>query len=198
MWRTRPVIHVCARVSSALGTRWNHAAACGHFDYKHIIDNLSDIQRNCKVRNVQGAPDIIRELYATRNTHIQEVESLRRQRNITSKARDMSIDEKRAAMAGIKSALSASEAELSSIEQQLQQAAASLPNATHPDVPEGAEDQARLVATEGQRPEFNFTPRDHLTIGMWSAAGGTRKHVLLGLAIHTRCTFSNAAFQLHS
>ncbi|KAL6116474.1 sars2 [Pungitius sinensis] len=40
-----------------------------------------------------------------------------------------------------------------------------LPNTTHPDVPVGAESQAKVLELVGQKPEFDFTPRGHVELG---------------------------------
>ncbi|XP_040027507.2 serine--tRNA ligase, mitochondrial isoform X2 [Gasterosteus aculeatus] len=40
-----------------------------------------------------------------------------------------------------------------------------LPNTTHPAVPVGAENQAKVLELVGQKPEFDFKPRGHIELG---------------------------------
>lgn len=41
-----------------------------------------------------------------------------------------------------------------------------IPNTTHPEVPIGPEDKFALLKLVGSKPKFDFTPKDHLELGI--------------------------------
>jgi seryl-tRNA synthetase len=58
------------------------------------------------------------------------------------------------------------ESELGEVEAALEELAAQLPNLPDPDAPDGMSEEDAVVLREvGERPEFDFEPRDHLEIG---------------------------------
>lgn len=57
------------------------------------------------------------------------------------------------------------EADVAAAQAALDVAMAGLPNLVHPDVPDGGEDDYRVVRTWGDPPRFGFPAQDHLTIG---------------------------------
>ena len=59
------------------------------------------------------------------------------------------------------------EGELAEVEGRRDELAATLPNLPDPDAPDGLTEEDALVLREvGERPEFDFEPRDHLEIGI--------------------------------
>jgi len=82
------------------------------------------------------------------------------------------------------------QAELAEVEQQRDALAARLPNLPDPEAPDGmTEEDAVVVREVGERPEFDFEPRDHLEIGTAlgviemeaaASASGARFAYLLG------------------
>jgi seryl-tRNA synthetase len=50
-------------------------------------------------------------------------------------------------------------------EQAWRDAVRAIPNLAHPDIPAGGEEQFALLETRGDKPEFDFTPRDHVELG---------------------------------
>lgn len=65
----------------------------------------------------------------------------------------------------LKAELAALEAQLREAEAAVAAAAALLPNDTHPDAPVGGEEAAVTVKVVGEKPEFDFEPRDHEALG---------------------------------
>jgi len=66
----------------------------------------------------------------------------------------------------LKQTIDAGKAELETVEADLERVAASLPNLPHPDSPDGmTEEDAVVVREVGEKPDFDFEPRDHLDIG---------------------------------
>src|SRR4051812_44072728 len=56
--------------------------------------------------------------------------------------------------------------DLSEVEEKLGELALTLPNLPDPDAPEGdTEEDAAVIREVGERPQFEFAPRDHLEIG---------------------------------
>ena len=82
------------------------------------------------------------------------------------------------------------QAELAEIEEQRQRLGAALPNLPDPEAPDGdTEDDAVVLREVGERPSFDFEPRDHLELGIehgWieiekaAEASGSRFAYLLG------------------
>jgi seryl-tRNA synthetase len=70
------------------------------------------------------------------------------------------------AVQGLKGKIEAGKAELEKVEADLERVAAALPNLPDPDAPEGTSEEDAVVLREvGERPGFDFEPRDHLEIG---------------------------------
>jgi seryl-tRNA synthetase len=66
----------------------------------------------------------------------------------------------------LKEAIEAGRAELEQVEAELDRLAATLPNLPDPDAPDGMTEEDAMVLREvGERPSFDFEPRDHLEIG---------------------------------
>jgi seryl-tRNA synthetase len=67
---------------------------------------------------------------------------------------------------GLKEKIEAGKAELEGVEAELARVAATLPNLPDPAAPEGTSEEDAVVLREvGERPSFDFEPRDHLEIG---------------------------------
>jgi len=69
-------------------------------------------------------------------------------------------------VAGLKEKIESGKAELEQVDAELERIVASLPNLPDPDAPDGMTEEDAVVMREvGDRPEFDFEPRDHLEIG---------------------------------
>ncbi len=67
---------------------------------------------------------------------------------------------------GLKERIESAKTELERIEAELERVATALPNLPDPDAPDGMrEEDAAVVREVGDRPDFDFEPRDHLKIG---------------------------------
>jgi seryl-tRNA synthetase len=83
-----------------------------------------------------------------------------------AKQRGEDAAEQMAAVAELKRTIESGKAELEQVDADLQRAAAALPNLPDPDAPDGmTEEDAVVLREEGERPGFDFEPRDHLEIG---------------------------------
>jgi seryl-tRNA synthetase len=75
-------------------------------------------------------------------------------------------EELMAAVQGLKERVESAKAELEQVEARLGELALTLPNIPDPDAPEGmTEEDAVVIREVGERPKFDFEPRDHLEIG---------------------------------
>jgi seryl-tRNA synthetase len=100
------------------------------------------------------------------------------------------------------------EAGLAEVEAARDELAATLPNLPDPEAPEGdTEEHAALVREVGQRPEFEFEPRDHLDLGLehgWiemeaaASGSGSRFPYLLGDLVLVQLALIRFAVELVS
>ena len=124
----------------------------------------------------RGAADQVDELLALdarRRELLPEVETAQAERKTLSKkigeAKGAGEDaaELMTAVQGLKETIESGKEELERVDADLDQLAASLPNLPDPDSPDGmTEEDAVVVREVGERPEFDFEPRDHLDIGV--------------------------------
>ncbi len=142
--------------------------------------------------------DVFLELDARRRELQTRVEAVRAERNAAAKA----IAEAKAAgadtsapiarQAELKDQQAGDEAALSAAEAEIGELMLRIPNLPHPSAPIGQSDEdAALVRTHGEQPQFGFEPRDHLALAGPEGLGlidteaggrvsGSRFHYLLG------------------
>jgi seryl-tRNA synthetase len=125
----------------------------------------------------RGAAEQVDELLgldARRRQLLPEVESAQAERKTLSKqvgeakqAGDEAEAERlMATVQGLKETIESGKEELEKVEAELNHLVVSLPNLPDPDAPEGmTEDDAVVLREVGERPRFDFEPRDHLDIG---------------------------------
>jgi seryl-tRNA synthetase len=82
-----------------------------------------------------------------------------------AKQRGEDAAEQMAVVAELKQSIEAEKAELERVDAELRDVATALPNLPDPDAPDGmTEEDAVVLREEGERPSFDFEPRDHLEI----------------------------------
>src|SRR5918994_3965681 len=125
----------------------------------------------------RGAAEQVDELLALdarRRQLLPEVENAQAERKTLSKqigekkqaGEDAAAEELMATVQGLKERIESGKEELERVEAKLRELALTLPNLPDPDAPEGmTEDDAVVLREVGERPEFDFEPRDHLEIG---------------------------------
>lgn len=100
------------------------------------------------------------DLNATRNRESQEIGKL-----MKSGSKE-EANARRAAVREIGDQIAAAEAELATVENELNELMTGLPNLPHESVPVGADESANQeVRRWGTPPEFDFEPQDHLDLG---------------------------------
>ena len=125
----------------------------------------------------RGAADQVDELLALdarRRELLPEVENAQAERKTLSKqigekkkaGEDAGAEELMATVQGLKDRIESGKEELEQVEAKLGELALTLPNLPDPDAPEGLTEEDAVVLREvGERPDFDFEPRDHLEIG---------------------------------
>jgi seryl-tRNA synthetase len=125
----------------------------------------------------RGAAEQVDELVALdarRRQLLPEVENAQAQRKTLSKqigerkqaGEEAEAEQLMATVQGLKETIESGKEELEKVEAKLDELALTLPNLPDPDAPEGmTEDDAVVLREVGERPEFDFEPRDHLEIG---------------------------------
>ncbi|MEM9368710.1 MAG: serine--tRNA ligase [Planctomycetota bacterium] len=153
-------------------------------DRKFILQNSERVAENCRRRGVDVDVDHFCELESERLAVMQQAQELNRQANETSgkikrapdqESRQALIEEGRRLRAE-KDAAAGRESELG---QQIAALQALIPNMTHPDVPEGGEEDAKQVGLgKTSVPSLGFKARDHLELGeihdLFDFEGGAR------------------------
>jgi len=123
----------------------------------------------------RGAADGVDELLALdarRRQLLPEIEGAQAERKALSKQigeakqRGEDAEGPMAQVQALKEGIETGKAELEKVEAELERVAAALPNLPDPAAPEGMSEEDAVVLREvGERPSFDFEPRDHLEIG---------------------------------
>jgi seryl-tRNA synthetase len=135
----------------------------------------SDPERVKEALARRGAADGVDELLALdarRRELLPEIEGAQAKRKELSqrfgeaKQRGESTDQLGADVQGLKERIEAGKAELEKVDAELRRVATALPNLPDPEAPDGmTEEDAVVLRVAGERPSFDFEPRDHLEIG---------------------------------
>jgi len=135
----------------------------------------SDPERVSAALARRGAAEGLNELVALdsrRRELLPEIEGAQAERKSLSKQigdakkQGEDAEDLMAGVQGLKERIEAGKAELETVEADLDRLAAALPNLPDPNAPDGmTEEDAAVLREVGERPEFDFEPRDHLEIG---------------------------------
>ncbi len=138
-------------------------------DIKFIIENPGLVKRGSKRKGTHVDIDKIVELYEKRNEKLSRLESLRARQNEVSKLIPKAEkDEKEKfldKMSKVKDETKTLEPEIAAIEIELDQLAIQVPNPPLDSTPDGIEADNKPCKTHGEKPKFDFTPKDHITLG---------------------------------
>jgi seryl-tRNA synthetase len=141
-------------------------------DLKLIRSDPERVKRALARRGAAEEVDTLLALDGRRRELLPEVEGAQAERKALSKQigeakqRGEEAGETIATVQGLKERIESGKAELEQIEADLDRIAAALPNLPDPDAPDGmAEEDAVVLREVGERPSFDFEPRDHLEIG---------------------------------
>lgn len=140
-------------------------------DRKYICEHPDEVRQNCERRGASCDIDRLIQLEQERLAKLKEAQELNRQANETSKGigKAKDNDERQAMIArgrDLRAAKDAAQKEHDRLDAEIAELQRVIPNLTHPDVPEGGEeDAAELSFGKTPKPTFEFQPRDHLAIG---------------------------------
>jgi seryl-tRNA synthetase len=141
-------------------------------DLKLIRSDPERVKRALARRGAAEDVDALLGLDARRRELLPEIEGAQAERKTLSKQigeakqRGEDAAKQMEAVQGLKERIEAGKAELEKVEAELERVAASLPNLPDPDAPDGMTEEDAVVLREvGERPHFDFEPRDHLQIG---------------------------------
>jgi len=139
-------------------------------DIKFIREHPDEVREGCRKKGVDFDIDHLLEVDERRRKILMEVEGLRSQQKKVSRE----IHQKRGAtgregeidrMRDLKAQLRDSEKTLRPVEEEFNTLMRMIPNLPLSEVPEGRDETENVVIREvGQRPTFDFTPRDYLKI----------------------------------
>jgi seryl-tRNA synthetase len=141
-------------------------------DLKLIRSDPERVKAALARRGAAEGVDELLSLDARRRELLPEVEGAQAERKALSKQigeakqRGGDAAEQMEAVARLKETIEAGKAELEKVEAELERVTAALPNLPDPDAPDGMTEEDAVVLREvGERPSFDFEPRDHLEIG---------------------------------
>lgn len=141
-------------------------------DIKYIRDNFDEAQARARLRDDSMDLSRIEVLDSKRRELLGEVEGLKQKRNEVSKEvarlkkEKADANELVAEMQGVSKEIKALDAGISECEAELREFMLTIPNLIHESVPLGTDDtENRLERIVGEKPIFDFTPKEHFEIG---------------------------------
>jgi seryl-tRNA synthetase len=141
-------------------------------DLKLIRSDPERVKEALARRGAAGEVDELLALDARRRRLLPEIEGAQAERKALSKQvgeakqRGEEAEELVASVQALKERIEAGRAELELVDADLRRVLLELPNLPDPEAPDGmAEEDAALIREVGERPDFDFEPRDHLEIG---------------------------------
>jgi seryl-tRNA synthetase len=140
-------------------------------DLKFVRDNPDTVREGLRRRGADPVlVDGVLEADRRRRELVQDVERLRAEQNrVSAEIPRLSGEEKSrriTEMREVSSRLKSLAPDLRGAEEALHEAMLRLPNIPHPSVPAGADPADNIIVrTWGERPRFDFEPRDHVDLG---------------------------------
>lgn len=166
-------------------------------DLKLLIENPEKVKKAILKKQYKGDLDKVISLDQEKRALLHEVENLKARQNKISKEIPSAQNEQKQALLSetkdIKEKLKNLEPKLEELKKALEAELLTIPNPTLDSVPEGKDDsENQVIKTIGQKPEFDFEPLDHVTLGKKldlidiesaSAMSGTRFYYLKNEAV---------------
>jgi len=140
-------------------------------DLKLIRSDPERVKAALARRGAAEQVDELLALDARRRELLPQIEGAQAERKTISKQigerkqRGEDAEQQMAAVAALKETIESGKAELEQVDADLQRVATGLPNLPDADAPDGmTEADAIVLREEGERPSFEFEPRDHLEL----------------------------------
>lgn len=138
-------------------------------DIKFIIENPGLIKQGIARKHSKADIDQIVKLYEERKEKLQKLENLRARQNEVSKMiPSADKDEKAkllAEMATVKEETKVLDPVIQKLENQIDELAIQVPNPPSESTPDGNEEDNKPCKTYGEKPSFDFEPKDHIHLG---------------------------------
>ncbi len=141
-------------------------------DLKLLRSDPERVKAALARRGAGGEVDELLALDARRRELLPVVEDAQAERNVLSKRigelkrEGADAEAEIAAVGRLKETIDSGKEELEALEGGIRELTLALPNIPDDDAPDGmAEDDAVVIREVGERPQFDFEPRDHLEIG---------------------------------
>lgn len=137
-------------------------------DLQFICDHRDLVVDNCKKRGVEVNVDAVVRLRDERNALIAKGDELRRQQKELSALIPKASAEERPKLVEqgkqLRDQVGQTEEQQKKVEEQLREEQIRIPNMTHPSAPIGGEEDAFEIRVWGEKPKFDFKPKDHVEI----------------------------------
>jgi len=136
----------------------------------YIRQNSKEVEKGAHNKGVEVDVGKILKLDKKHREALQKAEQLRAQKNEISKELSKKMDEKEKKKAltdaeKIKTNLKSKESKLNELNEELNGLLLAIPNIPFEDVPIGQdENDNKVIRQEGQKPEFDFEPRDYMEL----------------------------------
>lgn len=185
-------------------------------DLRYVTENLDEVRAQLARRSDKYAPllDEVAKLAVVRRAALTELEQLRASRNEASTAM-AKLDKKSPEFAEKRDALKASgdrvkelEAKDKALEAELEALVLGVPNLPDASTPDGHDEASNVVVkTWGEKPSFDFTPKDHADLGVAlgvldferaAKISGARFTVLLGAAARLERALLSFMMDVHA
>jgi len=129
-------------------------------DIKFIRENPDKVKDSCQKRGIKCDVEQLLELDKKRRELLQEIEGLKAEQNKLGKDQQEKARE-------LKFKIKDSEPVLNKVEEELDKLMLQVPNLIADDVPEGKdESDNKVLRQEGEKPKFDFKPKDHMELGL--------------------------------
>ena len=140
-------------------------------DRKYLVENIAEVEANCRNRGVDVDVRRFLDLEEQRRAKQAETEELNRLANQASKQIGKAAPEERDVLKEearqLREKKDAAQAEVSRLVEESDDLLRMVPNLSHPDAPIGVDDKANLELRKGSVPvpTFDFKPLDHVELG---------------------------------
>lgn len=162
-------------------------------DFKLIKNNLEEWEKGLRRKGVKFDLDKLMKEWSEYSTILQSVETLRADKNAAAKAKDIPAGKK------IGEELGKREKKLKKLGEELEGLANELPNLPMADVPDGGEDDGKVIDSWGKPAKFKKA-RDHIELGTslnildierGAKASGSRFYYLKNQAVQLEFALAN-------
>ncbi|MCA9062303.1 MAG: serine--tRNA ligase [Planctomycetaceae bacterium] len=137
-------------------------------DLQFICEHRDEVEQNCRQRGVSANVGAVVALRDERNSLISLGDDLRRQQKEVSARIPAADPGERPSLIErgkqMREQIASIDAQLKNVEEKLRDEQSRIPNMTHPEAPVGGEDDAAEIRVWGNKPQFDFQPKDHVDI----------------------------------